>query len=314
MSGKISVIVPVYNVEKYLEQCVDSILCQTYDNLELILVDDGSKDGSGQICDCYAERDSRIRVIHQENKGISAARNVGLDVATGEYIAFVDSDDFIKPEMYEVMIGAIAENDADIVLCNYCKVTEEGEPEIDCKYVKNETASGLEALEWLEREHNWSYVVVWTRVYKKRVFQELRFKEKCIHEDEFIAHQVYLQCDKVTGVEESFYCYRRNATSVTSVKGVKYLDGVEAMYERFLIYQSLKLNKLLPGVLRSAKGEMDAMAHIRCDSEADKKRVEEVIAMFRYMVRQLKWNADKKSLLIALFPRMYYKLKGKLKR
>ena len=117
----ISVIVPVYKVEKYLHRCVDSILVQTYTNLEIILVDDGSPDRCGAICDEYAAKDSRIRVIHQENGGLSAARNAGLDVCSGEYIAFVDSDDWLDPEMYAVMMAQVREYGCDVVMCDCVK-------------------------------------------------------------------------------------------------------------------------------------------------------------------------------------------------
>jgi len=121
----ISVIVPVYKVEQYLRRCVDSILAQTYTNIEVILIDDGSPDGCPAICDEYAEKDSRVVVIHQKNAGVSAARNAGLDVAKGDYIGFVDSDDWIEPDMYEVLLNLIINNNADISVITYIDETEE---------------------------------------------------------------------------------------------------------------------------------------------------------------------------------------------
>ena len=116
---KISIIVPIYNIEKYLPRCLDSILAQTYKNLEVILVDDGSVDNSGMIADKYARNDQRIIVIHQVNKGVSAARNAGLDLATGDYIGFVDGDDYIEPDMYEILMRIIDEQQVDIAHCGY---------------------------------------------------------------------------------------------------------------------------------------------------------------------------------------------------
>lgn len=116
---KVSVIVPVYNVENYIRKCLDSIISQTLKDIEIILVDDGSEDNSGKICDEYAEKDSRIIVIHQKNNGLSNARNTGLNIASGEYIGFVDSDDYIKSEMYSEMYQTAEKTDADMVLCNY---------------------------------------------------------------------------------------------------------------------------------------------------------------------------------------------------
>lgn len=118
----VSVIVPVYNVECYLERCLDSILSQTYTNLEIILINDGSTDQSSQICDAYVKRDPRIRVIHQRNQGVSAARDVGLENATGEFIGFVDADDWIEPDMYEVMIYKIQEENCEVVICDYDEI------------------------------------------------------------------------------------------------------------------------------------------------------------------------------------------------
>lgn len=123
---ELSIIVPVYKVEKYLPRCIDSILAQTFGDFELILIDDGSPDGCGRICDEYAKKDKRIVVIHQKNMGVSAARNAGLDIARGRYIGFVDSDDWIEPQMYEVMMDAIRENGADMAVCGVRYADEDG--------------------------------------------------------------------------------------------------------------------------------------------------------------------------------------------
>ena len=117
----ISIIVPVYNVEKYLSKCIDSIINQTYKNIEIILIDDGSTDSSGAICDKYALVDSRIHVLHIENSGVSNARNVGLNHATGDYIGFVDSDDYIEPNMYELLLEELIADDVDVVQCNHAE-------------------------------------------------------------------------------------------------------------------------------------------------------------------------------------------------
>lgn len=119
--NKISIIIPVYQVEKYIKRCLDSILFQTYSNLEIILIDDGSRDMSGKICDEYAIKDSRIKVIHQDNAGVSVARNKGLDICTGDYITFVDSDDFLEPFMYEKMMEKVTEYNCDVVMCDCVK-------------------------------------------------------------------------------------------------------------------------------------------------------------------------------------------------
>lgn len=127
----ITIVVPIYNVERFLRPCIESILGQTYKNLEIILVDDGSTDSCGKICDKYEKIDSRILVIHQENKGLSEARNAGIDAATGEYIAFIDSDDYVRGNYTETLLHALVENDAEIAVCSFQYVDEEG------KYIRN---------------------------------------------------------------------------------------------------------------------------------------------------------------------------------
>ena len=134
---KISVIIPVYNVQDYLEECVNSILAQTYTNLEIILVDDGSKDNSGQLCDAFSKRDSRVKVIHKENGGVSTARNAGIESATGEYIAFVDADDYIAPDMYSRLMNLLKYFGADFCFSN--RTMNQGEPLIKSVYVRNNT-------------------------------------------------------------------------------------------------------------------------------------------------------------------------------
>ena len=124
----LSIIVPVYKVENYLPKCIDSILAQTFTDFELILVDDGSPDNCPALCDAAAEKDARVRVIHQKNGGLSAARNAGLDAARGAWIGFVDSDDYIAPEMYEVLYQAVQSTGADLALCDYAEVDEAGKP------------------------------------------------------------------------------------------------------------------------------------------------------------------------------------------
>ena len=151
----ISVIVPVYKVEKYLRQCIESIQRQTYSDLEIILVDDGSPDGCPAICDEYARNDKRIKVLHQENGGLSVARNVGLDIAKGEYIAFVDSDDYIKENMYEMLYNKIVMEDADLIICSYDKVDENNNKIDNYSPLQDEVLESYEALKKLPIKNGW---------------------------------------------------------------------------------------------------------------------------------------------------------------
>ena len=181
----ISVIVPVYKVEEYLDECVQSLINQTYTNLEIILVDDGSPDGCPQMCDDWAMRDARIKVIHKKNGGLSDARNAGLDICTGDYVAFVDSDDWIKPEMYRYMYDAIKREKADICACNI----------ISC-YPNREVSWGGKAYTvgdsetMLDRLYSDSAfpVCAWNKLYRRELWQEFRFPVGKICEDAFTTY------------------------------------------------------------------------------------------------------------------------------
>lgn len=215
----ISVIVPVYKVEQYLHRCVDSILAQTYTNLEIILIDDGSPDRSGEICDEYAAKDSRIRVIHQENAGVSAARNAGLDVCSGEYIAFVDSDDYILPEMYEKMLAVQLEHQVDICVCQWQYEYEDGRRGIDPNKIDSNLygkKTSIEFAEWSYRAHYEAFVVcaVWNKLYKRCIFDEVRFYGKRA-EDERVHTEILSRNYSVTIISEFLYIYCRNVDSIT---------------------------------------------------------------------------------------------------
>ncbi len=311
---KISIIVPVYNVEEFIGDCIESILNQDYENIELLLVNDGSKDKSGCICDEYAKRDNRVKVIHQKNGGVSSARNTGLDNATGEYIAFVDSDDYVKKDIYTVLLQKLKEEEADMVVCNYCKVTNQKAWLRDDIYVRDECVSGREALEWLNEKHFWSYVVVWSKLYKREVFDGVRFKVNRLQEDEFIIHHLFLNAKKVAGISNVLYCYRQNANSITSLKGVDYMDGVEALYDRFCTYEEKGIREQLPKVVRAAKNELQMIGKSSKSMERDAKRENDNFAMYCDMVKRLGKEADFSCRLVSKNPRAYCKLKHLLGR
>ena len=182
---KVSVIVPVYNMEKYLSRCVDSILAQTYKNLEVILVDDGSKDSSPAICDQYSERDSRVKVVHKENGGLSSARNAGLDVATGDYIGFVDSDDYISPEMYSVLCQCLENSDCEIANLMYVRADENGRT--TPSKVPHNTDKEIEAEQFAkELMLHTGDVSVCTKLFCAGLFQNIRFPEGKLNEQNLI--------------------------------------------------------------------------------------------------------------------------------
>lgn len=188
--GKISVIVPIYMAQEYLPACIDSILAQTYTELEVILVDDGSPDRCGQICDEYAERDKRIRVIHKENNGVSSARNAGLDAAVGEYIAFVDSDDTILPDMYRTLYDMAVNFNADIVLCNNTITSSKGKyVQRDYSHYEGKIFSGYDMVSMcFDMKLS---ITAWGKLYRSELFSELRFPVGRLFEDYMLAPEVY---------------------------------------------------------------------------------------------------------------------------
>ena len=228
----ISVIVPVYNVEQYLEKCVDSIIRQTYKQLEIILVDDGSTDSSGQICDLYKEKDNRIVVIHKKNGGLSDARNVGIDIASGELLAFVDSDDWIDDDMYEVLYQSLIKHDADIAECSYRNIC--------IGHIDEETANTgacvvADKLYAMENQLRWKDFrsIACNKIYKKYMFDNLHFPIGKLHEDEFTIYKTFYQAKKLVSIDLSKYNYvREREGSITSGFTERNLDKCEAMKEK----------------------------------------------------------------------------------
>ena len=230
----VSVIVPVYNVESYVAKCIESIVNQTFKDLDIILVDDGSRDSSGSICDRFAEKDKRIRVVHKENGGLSSARNAGLDIAIGDYIVFVDSDDYINQKMVETLYSAIIENNADLSICNYIHVNEKGE-EIGISELRI-TQPQILSSEWmLERiSKGWTFgAIAWNKMYSNKIFNGLRYPLGRINEDEFISHRVMAQAETAVIIPNVLYYYLLRQGSITKTGfNLKNLDSIYAFIDR----------------------------------------------------------------------------------
>ena len=237
----ISVIVPIYNVEDYLSVCVESICQQTYSNLEIILVDDGSTDSCPTICDEYGKIDDRIIVIHQANGGLSAARNKGLSVATGEYVAFVDSDDWISRNMYAVMMQALLKTGLNIV---QVKHTESYGREVEFDYsptLKYKVIDSKKALHGLYGREFIDYIVVWNKLYKKSLFDNITFPVGKINEDEFINYKLFWNESQIVILPYRLHCYRQRPNSIMSQGfNVRKLDGLEALEERIRFFDNQK--------------------------------------------------------------------------
>ena len=231
---KISVIVPIYKVEAYLEQCISSITKQTYKNLEIILVNDGSPDNCGQLCDIYAKKDSRIKVIHKKNGGVSDSRNVALDIATGDYIGFVDGDDWININMYEILINEAKNEDADIVECKFKNIYDR-DCKIDTKKVIDKKIfNGEEAI----KQHlngKYFYRCVWNKIYKKELFRDIRFPLGKTAEELYIIHKLFYRSNKLISIDFQGYYYYIRDNSAMRIGGVKLdmftFEGMKIQHE-----------------------------------------------------------------------------------
>ena len=243
---EISIIVPVYNIELYVKECIESILRQTFKNFELILVDDGSTDQSGKICDEYALKDARIIVIHQKNQGLSQARNTGIDIAKGKYIGFVDGDDWIHEEMFSELYNLCVSNNVKISQCNYQR----------CRYIyeKFNATEGEVCIISKEQEIRNLYdsnlavrtVVAWNKLYDAELFKNIRYPQGKLHEDEFTTYKLIFRADAIAIKNRKLYFYRTVETSIINQKyNPKRLDIIEALEERIKFFEQYKeLEKL----------------------------------------------------------------------
>lgn len=235
MNELISVVVPVYNVEKYLHQSIESIINQTYKNLQIILVDDGSTDNSGKICDEYAEKDSRITVIHQDNKGAGAAKNTGLDLVEGEYLSLIDSDDYIEPEFYEKMLSAMKKNNSDVVQCLFANVF------VNNRYIRNynfpsKSDRKLRTKKYLfEMLYDWKYAIFANKLFKSSLLKDIRFPVGRKIDDEFFTYKLICNAKKVVNINDCLYNYRMRKTSVMNDNS-EYkliLDRIDCFKDRY---------------------------------------------------------------------------------
>ena len=234
MSIDISIIVPVYKVEKQLNTCIESILNQNFINYELILVDDGSPDKCGEICDEYEKKDKRIKVIHKKNGGLSDARNAGLNIAKGKYIGFVDSDDIIHSEMYERMYNCITKYNVDIVQCKFRKFKsiEDINKFSNIKDANIEYYTSKEAIIDMI-DNNKINVNTWNKLYKRELFENERFPKGKIHEDEFLTYKLIYKSNKIAYINEELYYYYQNDNGIMNGSNlIKRLDRIEALEER----------------------------------------------------------------------------------
>lgn len=233
----ISVIVPIYKVEAYLDRCVSSIVDQTYRDLEIILVDDGSPDNCPAMCDEWAQKDSRIKVIHKPNGGLSDARNAGLADATGEYIGFIDSDDYIAPEMYQTLLDRMISDDSDIATCGVEMVFEDGTPSRALTVGGQCVLSTQDAMEAIISE-SWLKQPVWYKLYKSELIRDLPFPVGKYHEDVFWSYQAIARAGRVSVFDTPCYYYVQRSGSIMGTSySLHRLDAIEAKQNRLIFLQ-----------------------------------------------------------------------------
>ena len=274
----ISLIIPVYKVEKYLEKCIQSVINQTYENLQIILVDDGSPDNCGKICDEYAKKDHRIEVIHKSNGGLSDARNKGLEIAKGEYIGFVDSDDYIEADMYEVLYNLLKQYNADVSICNFYTVSQ---GKISIKNADNgiNEYNRIEILKEILLDKNiQSYA--WNKLYKKELFDEIKYPIGKKYEDIGTTFYLLEKCNKVvvTGKSEYYYINRQDSI-VNNVTESTITDYIELIMQRYdYIEKNIKelssYNKdYLKRILKTAEKDIKSLNEV---GDYTKKKYEDL--------------------------------------
>ncbi len=304
MEKLISVIVPIYKVENYLDKCIESIVAQTYKSLEIILVDDGSPDRCPEMCDEWAKRDSRIRVIHKKNGGLSDARNAGIDAASGDFISFIDSDDYIAPGTYERLTDAIESAGADMCIFGFQKVDENGSFIEEDSEIRDELLSRDEAF---SRINEWPYVMSQTKLYNREIFSSLRFPVGKLHEDEFVIHRAVGECQRVVAVSDKLYYYFQRSDSIMgNFTDPKHLDGALAFLDRYEYHKNSGRRALAARSLNLAYGALVVFLD-RVDMPLPAPRLSEV---YRYIIKKLILSADLRAVKLFL---MYRKCMSRLK-
>ncbi len=237
----ISVIIPVYDVEQYVEKCIESVVSQSYKDLEIILIDDGSTDQSGYLCDAAAKNDERIIVIHQENKGLSSARNTGIALATGEVISFVDSDDVLNRYFFETLMEVMISQKADIVQCGFRRFTKEreiSEPKKVQGQINIKVLNSEDCNKGLYGEQANEYTVIWNKLYHRKIWNQIRFPVGRIYEDAFTTYKLFYQADRIAVTTLPLYGYRYRVGSIMTQRfGTRNLDLMQAYEERSHYYK-----------------------------------------------------------------------------
>ena len=306
---KISVIVPVYNVERYLKKCIDSILAQTYQNFELILVDDGSEDNSGMICDSYKEKDNRIQVIHKINGGLSDARNAGIEVACGEYLSFIDSDDWVHPDFLRVLYDNANVYNADISVVNLHKEYDDGRIE-KIEKIKEELLSKKDALKNLYDAGIYMNVAC-NKLYKKSLFSDIKYPVGKLHEDGFTTYKLLYKANSVFFSDRDLYSYyQRKESIMNQTFSENRIHEYEVYQERTAFFEHEDMNDLLIRNERTKNACIRTLTVKIIESDWSKEKKEKWFRFFRGEVQKIIPYLKKKDSVLAkvycVSPKIFY--------
>lgn len=318
----VTVIIPIYNAEEYLESCINSVLRQTYSELEIILIDDGSTDHSPQICEKYSEEDSRIRVLHIQNSGVANARNVGISKARGSYLAFVDSDDFVHKEYIQKMVEGCQKYNADVCIVQYARISaKETEGSICWEKFKTtgkaDLLTGVQASYLLyEKEYCAGMIVPWGKLFRRSLFDNMRFSNYRIYEDEAFIYKLIFNAAKLVRLEDVLYMYRNTPESIITKKfSEDNLVLFQILRERVRFYEeksekalcNLTLNRLY---FTYAEYYNKAKQNLNNPENILKKLRREQFGLYKEMIRNRGFSAKRKMkyTLALLLPEQFYKV------
>ena len=312
----ISVIVPVYKVEKYLDECVESIINQTYTHIEVILVDDGSPDNCPQMCDAWGQEDKSVKVIHQKNGGVSAARNAALDIACGEYIYFVDSDDFIEATALEYVHKLIVEYNVPMVIGGYRRVSENGEYDREVLADADIEVNVFDEYKtWEKAAFDMGFIMVYTKLYKAELWTDCRFPVGKIHEDNGVMVEILPKCHRVVYSNKPIYNYRINLQGIMHTKfSIKNLDKCIFFNEQCAYFRARGWNEL--EIMYWNSGSQlwcDGVNELRALSSEDKQKLQEIYIMYRDRIRGIELAPNNykmwlKRWMFIHMPRLYCRM------
>lgn len=303
----ISIIVPVYKVEKYLEKCVKSILAQTYKNIEVILIDDGSPDYCPIICDNYEEKDDRVIAIHKRNGGLSDARNAGMAIAKGEFICFVDGDDYVSEDFCELLLSAVLKSNADMAICNYLVVDENGNSIQDKNIhlpIKDECISSQKFIKEYCGKYGWYYVIACNKIYKRKLFENVKYPVGKQHEDAFVIHHLVAQCNRIACVKKTLYFYVQRQGSIMSQISVRNMDLGEALIDQYRFAKKNGNPLLRKYAVRRLSFELEKWITICKDDSMAAQRYKELCKQAHFLIyEKCAWEG------YSFQAKLYYKLR-----